>query len=610
MSEIADDQYRDPSMDPDLIDLRHPPGRDGALTRAEVRALYEILVSRPPESDQTVETHLNLHNSLTSVARSLCASDEFRLRIQREVQGPITKADVEALYKVLLGRLPESDEVVETHRSLHNSTISLARAICNSAEAHPRATGQVSAPLKSSEVRALYETLFGRAPESDEVVEAHLNLHQSAVSLARSLCHPDHVHMCLKGEAEDADVQAVYQIVLGRQPKHEDPFETQLSIHKSIVSLAQALCDTDELRARVRREAERPVTRSDVRDLYEVLLGRQPESDQIVEMHSRQHNSATSLVRSLCQSEEYSARLRSGADRWFDGYRDNELNILRAHLSHGAPEAGFVKDFVGTRTRIRFNSTLSAFSGVVFDRIPVPGDFRVEAIEWIGVLKAIETSGPHFVTIELGAGWGPWVVSSGHVARGLGKTVRMYAVEADPGKVPNISQHMTDNGFAPKDHVIFGGIAGRSDGFAYFPVIDAAGNWSGEAVYHEPPEGEYQKLPSISLRTLMKDEETVDLIHFDIQGAEFDVAEGSIEQLCAKVRWMVIGTHSRSIEGKLIDLLLQSNWSLENEQPCRCSYDCGRSHTFIDGTQVWRNLGSTKLRQRPLSVVNGAIEIG
>jgi FkbM family methyltransferase len=566
------------------------------LTQAEVRALYEILLGRSPESDQAVETHLNLHNSLTSVARSLCASDEFLLRVRHEVQGPVSRADVEALYEILLGRLPESDEVIEMHRSLHDSVISLARSICNSEEAHLRATGQASAPLTRSQVRGLYETLFGRTLENEEMIQAQLNLHQSAVSLAQSLCDPDQILMRIKNEADDSDMRAVYKIVLGPPPKSGEPIETQLSNYKSVVSLAHALCDTDELLARVRREAERPVTRADVRELYEMLLGRQPESEQIIEMHTHHHDSATSLVRALCRSEEYNTRIRSEADRWFDGYRPEELNILRAHLSHSKPEAGFVKDFVGTRMRVRFNSSVSALSGVVFDHIPVPGDFRVETIEWVGVLKAIETSGAHFVTVELGAGWGPWVVSSGHVARGLGKTVRMYAVEADPGKVPNIAQHMTDNGFDPKDHVIFGGIAGRSDGFAYFPVIDAAGNWSGEAVYDEPPQGEYQKLPSISLGTLVKDEETVDLIHFDIQGAEFDVVKGSIEQLCAKVRWMVIGTHSRSIEGRLIDLLLQSNWSLENEQPCRCSYGGGRSHTFVDGTQVWRNLASTNSR--------------
>jgi FkbM family methyltransferase len=306
------------------------------------------------------------------------------------------------------------------------------------------------------------------------------------------------------------------------------------------------------------------------------------------------NKSAVSLTRALCDSDEFRLRIKVPFDHLFDGYRLGELEILRRHLVHSPPEPGFVKDFVGTRMRTAFADFASSFDGVAFNRIPVPGDFRVEALEWIGVLKAIESSASHFVAVELGAGWGPWVVSSGHVARNLGKTVRMYAVEADPGKVPNIALHMADNGFDPNDHFIFAGIAGACDGVAYFPVIDAAGNWGGEAVYGHRPEGDYHALPSISLRTLMKDENLVDLIVFDIQGAEFHVVEGSVDELCAKVKWMVIGTHSRSIEGRLIDLLFAKNWALENEQPCRCSYGDGRSHIIVDGTQVWRNLTFVK----------------
>jgi FkbM family methyltransferase len=330
--------------------------------------------------------------------------------------------------------------------------------------------------------------------------------------------------------------------------------------------------------------------REDVQTLYEAVLARGPESEEIIEAQLYLHKSPASLIRALCDSDEFRRRVKAPFDHLFDGYRVDEIEILRRYLVHSLPEPGFVKDFVGTRMRTSFANFTSAFSGVVFDRIPVPGDFRVEAIEWIGVLKAVESSASRFVTVELGAGWGPWVVSSSHVARNLGKTVRMYAVEADPGKVPNISVHMADNGFNPNDHVVFTGIAGAHDGVAYFPVIDPLGNWGGEAVYDDPPEGDYHKLPSISLRTLMKDEAFVDLIVFDIQGAEFHVIEGSLAELCAKAKWMVIGTHSRAVEGKLLELLFANNWALENEQPCRCSYiDGRRSRILVDGTQVWRN---------------------
>jgi FkbM family methyltransferase len=397
-------------------------------------------------------------------------------------------------------------------------------------------------------------------------------------------------------------VQANLIAALGRELERHFNDRLLPELHQRVEAIVAGVLP-GRMEAVLRAPNAGALTSTDVRTLYELLLGRQPESDQIIETQMYLHDSVISLTRALCDSDEFRLRIKndldrsfgayrpdkSDFDRLFDGYRQEEIAILQRHLVQSAPEAGFVTDFVGTRMRIGVASFTSAMSGVVFDRIPLPGDFRVEAVEWIGALKAIEGSGSHFVAIELGAGWGPWIVSSGHVARRLGKTVHLYAVEADPGKVPNIAQHLIDNGFAPKDHVIFGGIAGPTDGFAYFPVIDAVGHWGGEAVYGEPPARDYHRLPSISLRTLMKDEEAVDFLHIDIQGAEFDVVKGSLDALCAKVKWIVIGTHSRSIEGRLLDLLLHANWSLENERPCRCSYSAGRPQIIVDGTQVWKN---------------------
>jgi len=55
----------------------------------------------------------------------------------------------------------------------------------------------------------------------------------------------------------------------------------------------------------------------------------------------------------------------------------------------------------------------------------------------------------------------------------------------------------------------------------------------------------------------------------------------------------VIGTHSRKIEGDLMDLMVRAGWSLAREQPSKVSFGTGArslSEMLIhDGTQVWRN---------------------
>lgn len=209
-------------------------------------------------------------------------------------------------------------------------------------------------------------------------------------------------------------------------------------------------------------------------------------------------------------------------------------------------------------------------------------------IEWVGVLKAVESAGPDSVCVELGAGWGPWIVSSGVAAKRMGRTVRLYGVEADPDKVLSMQEHLSDNGFSPNEYRIVNGIAGPVNGKAYFPIIDSKGNWGGAAVWEPPGLGQYRELDSITLSTMLEAESLVDLIHIDIQGAESEVVRASIEFLNDRVRWLVIGTHSRKIEANLMDVLFPA-WTLENEQPARCRYEGGRSIIIVDGTQVWRN---------------------
>jgi hypothetical protein len=57
------------------------------------------------------------------------------------------------------------------------------------------------------------------------------------------------------------------------------------------------------------------------------------------------------------------------------------------------------------------------------------------------------------------------------------------------------------------------------------------------------------------------------------------------------VAYLVIGTHSRQIEGQLIgDLFGTGAWSLEIERPAILAIESGKEpRTVIDGVQAWRN---------------------
>ena len=84
-----------------------------------------------------------------------------------------------------------------------------------------------------------------------------------------------------------------------------------------------------------------------------------------------------------------------------------------------------------------------------------------------------------------------------------------------------------------------------------------------------------------------------DLVHIDVQGSEVEICRAGLAGLQERVRWLVIGTHSRVIEGALIALLRDAGWVLENEKPCRFTFSPTAldlvAMTTLDGTQVWRN---------------------
>lgn len=67
------------------------------------------------------------------------------------------------------------------------------------------------------------------------------------------------------------------------------------------------------------------------------------------------------------------------------------------------------------------------------------------------------------------------------------------------------------------------------------------------------------------------------------------MVEQSIELLSEKVGYLVIGAHSRSIEGQLFDTLLGSGWILEIERPAILQIADGKPLTQVDGVQGWKN---------------------
>ncbi len=283
------------------------------------------------------------------------------------------------------------------------------------------------------------------------------------------------------------------------------------------------------------------------------------------------------------------------------GFKEEELDILSAlEDKDAAAETGFIVDYYGTKTRVTsLWPDARALDGEK-SRIPIPGNFHWESIEWLGLMRAVLEADDSFRVMELGAGWGPAVVSSSVMARLRGLIdIRMTGVEGDPHHFAFMVQHLKDNGFDPGDHRLHQAAVAIDDGTAKWPVtkdssgqygfrpLTDAGDYMGRAF------AETQDVALISMRKLVLSEDRWDLIHIDVQGSEFAICKSALAELNARARRVMIGTHSRKLEGDLLELFGEAGWILENEKPCKFDfsphYNSLEALTTVDGTQTWRN---------------------
>jgi FkbM family methyltransferase len=289
--------------------------------------------------------------------------------------------------------------------------------------------------------------------------------------------------------------------------------------------------------------------------------------------------------------------------QFYPGYAETDLAIFAEFDTHPQPERGFVIDCVGSRTRVAslWPELRERLDGQV-TQAPVPGDWHAEAIEWIGLLKAVRAARGSWVSMELGAGFGPWVVAGGVAARTRGvEDIRLTAVEADPLHCALLRTHFEDNGFAPDEHCVMRAAVGVNNGSAEWPDVDESSRSDAYAFRPITAGGddymgrEFKRItvPVIAMQDLVKAEAHWNLVHIDVQGHEFAICESAIVVLNERVDWVIIGSHSRLIEGQLIELFASHGWHLEHEKPCRFDF---RPHppsleamTTQDGTQVWRN---------------------
>ena len=75
----------------------------------------------------------------------------------------------------------------------------------------------------------------------------------------------------------------------------------------------------------------------------------------------------------------------------------------------------------------------------------------------------------------------------------------------------------------------------------------------------------------------------------DIQGAELEFVRGNFDEISKLVKRVLIGTHSRYLEGALQEHFLSRGWALEMDRPAICELVNGQPQIRIDGVVAFRN---------------------
>lgn len=307
-------------------------------------------------------------------------------------------------------------------------------------------------------------------------------------------------------------------------------------------------------------------------------------------------------LRAMLRGDTEQIRGELAPTQIYRGYSTAQAAMLRSVITHQARrEPDRFIDGFGQQTLLECVPFTTSFD---LERltVPIPDDsYHAEAAEYIAVADSVLKASSAYCIAELGAGWGPWVGLGGVLARSRGFTdITLIAAEAHPGRFGLLQKHLATNLLYGADNGVtcrlFNGAATVTRCQIFFPDVDVTA--MGAAVSETASSTDYRgrEHPNLQVEgyplSELLGESNVDLLHLDVQGSELELIEANLDLIARQVKAMMIGTHSRTIEGGLIDLLYRNGWQLELEKPCRVAWKVrGPAHeplTEVDGCQYWR----------------------
>ena len=154
---------------------------------------------------------------------------------------------------------------------------------------------------------------------------------------------------------------------------------------------------------------------------------------------------------------------------------------------------GYHTDFLGTQAQHEFTSGLR-------EDVPVPYPQRrtyqnhpypvlnEDYFEWIDLLESVVAASGSYTMLDLGAGFGKWVVRALYAARQYNPNLRCHAiaVEAEPTVYGWMRKHFLHNGIKPRRHTLLHAAVADEPGKVGFCIGGPRGG-----PYDRPPSAWY-----------------------------------------------------------------------------------------------------------------------
>ena len=245
-----------------------------------------------------------------------------------------------------------------------------------------------------------------------------------------------------------------------------------------------------------------------------------------------------------------------------------------------------------------------------------------EYFEWVDLLESVVAASGTYTMIDLGAGYGRWSVRAAYAVKQYNPQLRcrLIAVEAGTHEfTAGCGGIFRITASASLKHELIHAAVCEQPGKVYFYIGGPRGGpfdlppsaWYGQALTKDyefrskaKRDGKYAgfkvylhesgwrsiRVPSISLRTILKKLDRVDLIDLDIEGQELVTLTAAVAGLDAKVKRLHIGTHSAEIEAGLRQLLSDHGWRCLADYPLlQTSETPWGVISFGNGVQSWVN---------------------